>query len=217
MFQTLMKVLLEHIVKLEGAMGTTPFCIQCSQQGHTITECTQASSSDQMVVVDVIGNWKKRIMQEGDQSQESQTKKKRTSPPTASKKKVSDEFLREEMLQPKVMVWYVDDAQPMDVAADRIEGGPRKYNARELAEVGPYNIRHLYDIVEQAFRFTKSLYRAKEVRRFLPTPADAKIPRIQGSRPKDYTVPLAWWSWCQSTEPRLLTHSTTRALQYKTA
>ena len=175
------KVLLEHLSRLEDAMATTPFCIQCSSSGHVTTECPQGTSSDQMKVTDVIVNWRKRIMQEDDPSQEPRAKRKKSSKPSSSRSKVNDEFLKEEMLKAKVMVWYVDDSQPMDVAADRVEGGARKYNARTLADTGPSNLRHLIDIVERAFRFTKTL-EPKSSASFYPLPAR---PESKGYKPID--------------------------------
>ena len=175
------KVLLEHLSRLEDAMATTPFCIECSSSGHVTTECPQGTSSDQMKVTDVIVNWRKRIMQEDDPSQEPRAKRKKSSKPSSSRSKVNDEFLKEEMLKAKVMVWYVDDSQPMDVAADRVEGGARKYNARTLADTGPSNLRHLFDIVERAFRFTKTL-EPKSSASFYPLPTR---PESKGHKPID--------------------------------
>ena len=98
-----------------------------------------------MIVADVIGNLKERIIQEPERDQESHKKKTKKSPLPSSK--VKDEYLKGEILKAKVMVWYVDDATtPMNITADRIEGGRKKFN-----------IRHLYDIVELAFRHGKAL------------------------------------------------------------
>ena len=146
--------------------------------------CDRSGSSTDVNVKEVIDNWKKRILQEPESDGGQKEQRRRTGEKTTKgKTKASEEFLEQEMLKAKTMVWYDADGIVMYESADRVEGGKLMYNSRMLLDEGPKNIYQVYDMVELAFINAKIL-EPKRSASFVPVPTKPDQRGFKAIHPK---------------------------------